>query len=119
MTPELVGRLLFCARPADQTEGWSITWTGERLRLRLDPVRPGSCESQAELACGVAVGRLVGAADALGLRAEVRWRPETGVVADVTVTPAPAPAAAAARLHSLRRSAEPQCIRETPPFRAT
>jgi hypothetical protein len=123
VTPEILDRLAYYAGRAPSphnAQGWLLSWDGDRFRIRLDGERQVLREldtraREGELACGAAVENLVVAAAAHGLRADVGWRPEAGVVAEVTL----APAAVAGDLDALRRRAVNRSrYRSTPVRRA-
>jgi hypothetical protein len=105
LSAELVDRLLYLASRAPSphnAQGWRIDVDGPRFRVRLDPDRqvmhaldPHGREG--DLAGGAAVANLRAGAAALGFTPTVAWRPELGVLADVTLAPGAAAADAVAR----------------------
>jgi tRNA threonylcarbamoyladenosine dehydratase len=115
LTPELRDRLLYYAWRAPSphnAQGWRIEAGGRSFRVSRDPARQVLGEldpagREGDLACGAVVTNLCVSARAFGFDAEVRWRPDGDVAADVTLTPAPgAPdEIARARLRALRRRA--------------
>jgi tRNA threonylcarbamoyladenosine dehydratase len=116
LSPELRDRLVYYAWRAPSphnAQGWRVEADGHTFRVSRDPARqvlrdfdPEGRES--DLACGAVVTNLCVSARAFGFDAEVRWRPDVGLAADVTVTPAAAAndaEQAAARFAALRRRA--------------
>ena len=115
LTSELRDRLLYYAWRAPSphnAQGWRIEAGGRSFRVSRDPARQVLGEldpagREGDLACGAVVTNLCVGARAFGFDAEIRWRPDDGTAADVTLLPAPAPPdeAAAARLRAVRRRA--------------
>jgi hypothetical protein len=123
LSPELRDRLLYYAWRAPSphnAQGWRVEADGRAFRVSRDPARQVLRDfdpegREGDLACGAVVTNLCVSARAFGFDAEVRWRPEASVAADVTLMPAAsAPAAsvpaadgeqAAARFAALRRRA--------------
>ena len=115
VSAELADRLVYLAARAPSphnAQGWRIEVDGARLRISADPQRRVLREldphgREGDLACGAAVHNLRVGASALGYAAEVTWRPQPGVAADVELTAAlPGPQRLAAiRDRAMNRSA--------------
>jgi hypothetical protein len=129
LSPELRDRLLYYAWRAPSphnAQGWRIEVDGRNFRVSRDPARQVLREfdrqgRESDLACGAVVTNLCVSAGALGLEAEVRWRPTADAAAEVTLLPSPAPPdhAAEARLQALRRRAMNRSPYRSDPVSAT
>jgi molybdopterin/thiamine biosynthesis adenylyltransferase/nitroreductase len=92
-TAEQIDRLLYSGTRAPSphnAQGYLLAWDGARITVRLDPSRQvlhglDPTAREGELACGAVVANLEAAAAGLGLAAVVRWRPEPGMIASVSV----------------------------------